>query len=243
MASILGEATVQELREQARGEVVVPSDESYETVRSVWNGMVDRRPALILRCAGVADVMLGVQFARSQGLDLAVRGGGHSLPGFSSTDGGIVLDLSTMKGIRVDPDEKRAIVQPGATWGDLDHETQAFGLATTGGLVSTTGIAGLTLGGGIGWLMRRHGLACDNLVSADVVTADGRLVRASDEENRDLLWALRAVAETSGSSCRSDSGCTRSARSCSPVRSSSRGTRPPRWRAATASTPPIFRTR
>jgi hypothetical protein len=191
MASILGEATVQELREQARGEVVVPSDESYETVRSVWNGMVDRRPALILRCAGVADVMLGVQFARSQGLDLAVRGGGHSLPGFSSTDGGIVLDLSTMKGIRVDPDEKRAIVQPGATWGDLDHETQAFGLATTGGLVSTTGIAGLTLGGGIGWLMRRHGLACDNLVSADVVTADGRLVRASDQENRDLLWALR----------------------------------------------------
>jgi FAD/FMN-containing dehydrogenase len=133
MASILGEATVQELREQARGEVVVPSDESYETVRSVWNAMVDRRPALILRCAGVADVMLGVQFARSQGLDLAVRGGGHSLPGFSSTDGGIVLDLSTMKGIRVDPDEKRAIVQPGATWGDLDHETQAFGLATTGG--------------------------------------------------------------------------------------------------------------
>jgi FAD binding domain/Berberine and berberine like len=191
MASILGEATVQELREQARGEVIAPSDEGYDAARAIWNAMADRRPALILRCAGVADVMLGVQFARSQGLELAVRGGGHSLPGFSSTDGGVVLDLSAMKGIRVDPDAERAVVQPGVTWGDFDHETQAFGLATTGGLVSTTGVAGLTLGGGIGWLMRRHGLTCDNLAAADVVTADGRLVRASEDEHPDLLWALR----------------------------------------------------
>jgi FAD binding domain/Berberine and berberine like len=191
MGSVLGAATVQELREQVRGEVLVPGDAGYDDARAIWNAMIDRRPALILRCAGVADVMLGVQFARSQGIELAVRGGGHSLPGFSSVDGGMVVDLSAMKGIRVDPDRRRATVQGGATWGDLDHETQAFGLATTGGLISTTGVAGLTLGGGIGWLMRRLGLACDNLVGADVVTADGRLVRADAEENPDLLWALR----------------------------------------------------
>jgi len=191
MAGIVGEATVQELREQVRGQVLTPEDPGYDEARTLWNAMIDRRPALILRAAGTADVMVGVQFARAEGLELAVRGGGHSLPGSSSTDGGIVLDLSAMKGIRVDPHARRATVQPGATWGDLDHETQAFGLATTGGLVSTTGVAGLTLGGGIGWLMRRHGLACDNLLAADVVTADGRIVRASADDHQDLLWGLR----------------------------------------------------
>jgi FAD/FMN-containing dehydrogenase len=191
MASIIGEATLQELREQARGDVLVPGQDDYEAARPLWNATVDQHPAIILRCAGVADVMLGVQFARSQGVDLAIRGGGHSLPGFSSTDGGIVLDLSRMRGVRVDPDERRAVAQPGATWGDFDHETQAFGLATTGGLISTTGISGLTLGGGIGWLMRPFGLACDNLAAADVVTADGRLVHAGSEQNQDLYWALR----------------------------------------------------
>ncbi len=191
MAGIVGEATVQELREQLRGEVLAPGDESYDDARALWNAMIDRHPALILRAAGTADVIVGVEFARGQGLELAVRGGGHSLPGLSSTDGGIVLDLSAMKGIRVDPDGRRATVQPGVTWRDFDHETQAFGLGSTGGLVSTTGVAGLTLGGGIGWLMRRDGLACDSLVAADVVTADGRLVRASSDTEPDLLWGLR----------------------------------------------------
>jgi FAD/FMN-containing dehydrogenase len=191
MGTILGEGTIQELRETILGEVVTPSDARFEEARAVWNGMIDKRPALIVRCSGVADVLAAVQFARSQDLELAVRGGGHSLPGFSTTDGGIVVDLSPMKGIRVDPDGMRVIAQAGVTWRELDHETQAFGLAVTGGLISSTGIAGFALGGGIGWLMRKHGLTCDNLVAADVVTADGRLVRASETENSELFWGLR----------------------------------------------------
>ena len=135
--------------------------------------------------------MRAVDFARSENLAVAVRGGGHSIPGFSTCDGGIVIDLSAMNAVRVDPDDRTAVAQGGATWADLDHETQAFGLAVTGGLVSSTGIAGFTLGGGIGWLMRKLGLACDNLIAADVVTADGQLVHASEDENPELLWGLR----------------------------------------------------
>jgi FAD/FMN-containing dehydrogenase len=191
MGTILGDATVQELRESILGEVIAPADPRYDETRAVWNAMIDRRPALIIRCAGVADVIAAVQFARSQELEIAVRGGGHSLPGFSTSDGGIVIDLSSMKGIRVDPDSERVVAQGGVTWRELDHETQAFGLALTGGLISTTGIAGFTLGGGIGWLMRKYGLTCDNLEAVDLVTADGRLVRASEHENPELYWGLR----------------------------------------------------
>ena len=188
---IIGEATYGELQNSLRGQVILPRDSGYEQARAVWNGAHDRHPALIIRCAGTADVMKAVEFARSQGLTVAVRGGGHSIAGFSTTDGGAMIDLSEMNAVTVDPPRRRATAQGGATWADFDHETQAFGLAVTGGLVSTTGIGGLTLGGGLGWLMRRHGLACDSLVSADVVTADGRLVRASADENADLFWALR----------------------------------------------------
>ncbi len=187
----IGEATIAEFAAGLRGAVVRPGDEDYDRERSVWNGAHDRRPALVARCAGVADVIRTVDFARSEGLPLAVRGGGHSIPGFSTVDGGIVLDLSLMKGIQVDPARRTVAAQAGCTWKDLDAETQQFGLAVTGGLVSSTGIAGFTTGGGIGWLMRKHGLASDNLVGADVVTADGQFVHASAQEHPDLFWGLR----------------------------------------------------
>jgi FAD/FMN-containing dehydrogenase len=190
----LDAGTVQELRESLRGEAIAPGDPGYDEARTIWNGMFDdRRPALVVRCAGVADVSRAVRFARSEGLEIAVRGGGHSIPGFSSVDGGIVIDLGPMKGCRVDPAKRRVVAQAGMQWHELDHETQAFGLAATGGLVSTTGIAGFTLGGGIGHLVRSQGLACDRLIGADVVTADGSVVHAgmgSDEES-ELLWALK----------------------------------------------------
>src|SRR5438270_1831968 len=189
---VLGDATVQELREAIRGSVVRPDDDAYAEACRIWNGAFDgRRPAVIVRCSGAADVIAAVGFARSNDLAIAVRGGAHSIAGFSSCDDGIVIDLSAMASVRVDPEARRAFVGSGAVWGDVDHETQAHALATTGGLVSTTGVAGFTLGGGIGWLMRKHGLACDNLVGADVVTADGCLVHASESENADLLWGLR----------------------------------------------------
>jgi FAD/FMN-containing dehydrogenase len=190
----LDSGTIQELRESLRGACFIDGDPGYDEARTIWNGMFDdRRPAVVVQCAGVADVLRAVAFARSEGLEIAVRGGGHSLPGFSSSDGGIVIDLGPMKGVRVDVARRRATAQGGLQWHELDHETQAFGLATTGGLVSTTGVSGFTLGGGIGHLVRAHGLACDRLIGADVVTADGRLVRAgmgSDEE-AELLWALK----------------------------------------------------
>jgi FAD/FMN-containing dehydrogenase len=189
---VLGEATVQDLREAVRGDILTPADDAYAEAARVWNGAhADRRPALIVRCSGAADVIAAVGFARGNDLPIAVRGGGHSIAGFSTCDGGVVIDLSGMNEVRVDPVARRATVGGGAVWADVDHETQAHGLATTGGLISTTGVAGFTLGGGIGWTMRKFGLACDNLVAADVVTADGRLVHAGESENADLLWGLR----------------------------------------------------
>ena len=187
----LSGATVAELRTRLRGDLIVSEDAAYEEARKVYNGMIDRRPAAIIRCADVADVMAAVGLARDNGLDLSVRGGSHSVPGFGTNDGGVVCDLSAMRGIRVDPDARTVRAEGGCTWGDLDHATHAFGLATTGGIISTTGIGGLTLGGGIGHLARGCGLSCDNLIAADVVTADGRLLRASDDDHPDLFWALR----------------------------------------------------
>src|SRR3954449_10833455 len=188
---VLGAATLAEFEQGLSGRLIRPDDSDYDEARSIWNGAHDQHPAMIVRCAGVADVMRAVDFARSEDLIVAVRGGGHSIPGFSSSDGGVVIDLSAMRSVRVDPTYRTAVAQGGATWADLDHETQAFGLAVTGGLVSSTGIAGFTLGGGIGWLMRKHGLTCDNLIGADVVTADGQLVHTSEAENPELLWGLR----------------------------------------------------
>lgn len=192
LAPVLGEATIQELRECVRGDVVTPADDGYAEASRIWNGAHDgHSPALVVRCTGAADVIAAVGFARSNDLAIAVRGGGHSIAGFSTVDDGIVIDLSPMRGVRVDPASRRASVGGGALWADLDHEAQAHGLATTGGLISTTGVGGLTLGGGIGWTMRKFGLACDSLAEADVVTADGRLIHVSDDENGDLLWGLR----------------------------------------------------
>jgi FAD binding domain/Berberine and berberine like len=182
----------EELRPKFRGELITPSDGArYDSARAVFNGMFDRRPALIARATGAGDIIAALAFARERGLPLAVRGGGHSVAGYSTIDDGVVIDVGAMKGIRVQPGARRARVQAGVNWGELDRETQAFGLATTGGRVTTTGVAGFTLGSGSGWLERLHGLACDNLVSADVVTADGRLLTASPTENEDLFWGLR----------------------------------------------------
>ncbi|MGH8884334.1 MAG: FAD-binding oxidoreductase [Egibacteraceae bacterium] len=180
-----------DLEDVFAGRVIRPGDDAYGTARTVFNGMIDRKPAVIARCAGVADVRAALAFAREQGLAVAVRGGGHGVAGNAVCDGGLVIDLSAMKGIRVDPVRRSAQAQGGVTWGELDRETQAFGLAVTGGRVSTTGIAGLTLGGGSGWLERKLGLACDNLLSADVVTADGRFLVVSATEHPDLFWGLR----------------------------------------------------
>ena len=190
-ATSLTDAAMDGFRSSLRGELVLSSSASYETARQVWNGNIDRRPALIVRCTGPADVQRAVDFARTHELLLSLRCGGHSAPGYGTNDGGMVIDMSPMKGIRVDPASRTARAQGGVLWREFDHETQAFGLATTGGTVSDTGIAGLTLGGGLGWLMGKHGLSIDNLVSADVVTADGQFRTASHSENPDLFWALR----------------------------------------------------
>jgi FAD/FMN-containing dehydrogenase len=187
----LNDGDIASLRSNLRGELVAAGEAKYEEVRRVWNGNVDRRPALIVRGLGVADVQQAVNFARTFGLLVSVRGGGHSAPGYGTNEGGLVIDLSLMRGVRVDPGARIVQAQGGALWRDLDHETQAFGLATTGGTVSNTGITGLTLGGGLGWLMGKHGLTIDNLVSADVVTADGQFRKASAKDDPDLFWALR----------------------------------------------------
>jgi hypothetical protein len=184
-------STLQAFQASLRGTLIRPGDAGFEPARKTWNGMINKHPALIVRCSGVADVITAVRFARDHNLLVAVRGGGHSLPGFSVCDGGMVIDLSPMKGIRVNPDKRTAVAQAGLTWGDYDRETQVFGLGSTGGVISTTGIAGLTLGGGIGWLMRKYGLACDHVRSVDVVTADGQCLTASVMEHPDLFWGLR----------------------------------------------------
>jgi FAD/FMN-containing dehydrogenase len=189
--TVLGEAVVEEFRASLRGPLLRAGDAGYDEARTIWNGMIDRRPALIARCAGVADVIHCVNFARAYQLLVAVRGGGHNASGNAVCDGGLMLDLSRMKGMRVDPVRRTARAEPGLTWGEFDHETQAFGLATTGGQISTTGIAGLTLGGGWGYLARKYGLASDNLLSVDLITANGQLLTASATERADLFWGVR----------------------------------------------------
>jgi FAD/FMN-containing dehydrogenase len=187
----VGEEALNALRQSIRGRVAVPGSEDYEQARSVWNAMIDRRPALSVRCAGAADVIQAIRFARDQDLALAVKGAGHNIAGSAVCEGGLQIDLSLMKSVRIDPKRRVARVEPGATLGDFDREAQAFGLATPLGINSTTGVAGLTLGGGFGWLSRGLGLTIDNLLSADVVTASGELVTASETENADLFWGLR----------------------------------------------------
>jgi FAD/FMN-containing dehydrogenase len=182
---------VTELKGRLRGEVLIASDAGYDEARRIWNGMIDKRPAVIARCAGVGDVVDAVNFAREHDLPLAIRGGSHSAAGLAMCDDGLVIDLTRMRGARVDPAARTVQAQAGMLWADLDRETQVFGLATTGGTVSNTGVSGLTLGGGLGWLMGKHGLACDNVVSIDLVTADGAVVTASESEHTDLFWALR----------------------------------------------------
>lgn len=189
ITTVLGDATVAELRSAIAGAVIVPEDADYESARRTWNHAIDRYPAMIVRCTGTADVVVAVRFARSEGLPIAVRGGAHSLAGFSTCDDGLVIDLSHMRAVQVDARAGRASAQGGTTWKQLDRETQLFGLATTGGLVSSTGLGGLTLGGGIGHLVRKHGLSCDNLISAELVSADGQVVRAAVDENPELFWA------------------------------------------------------
>ena len=175
-----------------RGELITADHTDYDTARAVWNGAVDRHPRLIARCSGTADAAAAVRFARDHDLEIAVRGGGHSVAGIAVCDDGIVIDLSTMRAVWVDPASRTARVQGGALWGDVDHETQAHGLATTGGIVGHTGVAGVTLGGGLGFLMRKHGLAVDNLLAAEVVTADGSIIRASSRRTpRSVLGAAR----------------------------------------------------
>jgi len=189
--ALVKDVVIEGLAAGLRGKLLSGKDADYDAARAIWNAMVDRRPGLIARCAGAADVMRAVRFARDNGLLLAVRGGGHNIAGNAVCEGGVVIDLSPMKSVRVDPGTRRLRVEPGATLADVDGETQAFGLALPTGINSTTGIAGLTLGGGFGWLTRKFGLTIDNLISMDVVTAEGKFMRASEREEPDLFWALR----------------------------------------------------
>jgi FAD/FMN-containing dehydrogenase len=187
----MGTMTIEQLRERTRGPVITAGEAGYDEARKVYNAMIDRRPLAVVRCANAGDVMATVDFARENGVGIAVRGGSHSVPGFGVCDDGVVADLSAMRGVRVDHTARTARAEGGATWGDFNAATYPFGLASTGGIISTTGVGGLTLGGGIGYLDRSLGLSCDNLISADVVTADGQLVIASETQNEDLFWALR----------------------------------------------------
>jgi hypothetical protein len=185
------EQSIDQLKSSFRGELIQPGDVGYESARKVYNGMIDKRPRMIARCVDVADVMAAVAYGKENGLLTAIRGGGHNGGGLGTCDGGLVIDLSRMKGIRVDPAAKTVRVEAGCVWGDVDHATHAFGMATPCGFISTTGVAGLTLGGGIGYLTRQYGLTIDNLLSVDMVLADGSFVTASDDENPDLFWAVR----------------------------------------------------
>ena len=187
----LEQSTLDALRTRLRGPLLLPGESGYDDARSLWNAMIDRRPALIARCLGVADVITGVNFAREQGLALSIKGGGHNIAGLAACDGGLMLDLSLMRGVWVDPTTRTARAQAGCLLGDVDRETQLHGLAAVLGFVSNTGIAGLTLGGGFGYLTRRFGWSCDTVRAMEVVTADGRVVRASEQENNDLFWGLR----------------------------------------------------
>ena len=189
--TVISEAALKDFRASLHGESLLPSDTGYDGARQIWNAMVDKRPAMIAQCSGTADVINSVNFARENNLLISVRGGGHNFPGNSVCNDGLMIDLSRMTGVRVDPGARTVRAQGGTKWGAFDHETQAFGLAAPGGTDVDTGIAGLTLGGGIGWLSGSYGLSCDNLVSADVVTADGRSITASADQNPELLWGLR----------------------------------------------------
>jgi FAD/FMN-containing dehydrogenase len=190
-STALAEETIAAFKASLRGALLRPGDHGYDEARKIWNAMIDKKPVLIARCAGVADVINAVNFARTHDLLVAVRGGGHNVAGNAVCDDGLMIDLSPMNSVRVDPTAGTARAEGGVTWGEFDHETQAFGLATTGGVIPTTGIAGLTLGGGIGWLMGSYGLSCDNLLAVDIVTADGQLHKASASENADLFWGVR----------------------------------------------------
>ncbi len=183
--------SMDELRQLFRGKIIVDGDVDFEQERKIWNGMIDRRPAMIAQCLDTADIQAAVKFARKNNLLVSVRGGGHNISGNAVCDAGIMIDISKMKAVKVDADKLQAVVEMGATWGDFDKAAQEYGLATTGGIITTTGVAGLTLGGGVGWLVRKHGLSCDNLIEAKVVTAEGHIVTASVTENPDLLWGLR----------------------------------------------------
>ncbi|MEO7359782.1 MAG: FAD-binding oxidoreductase [Gemmatimonadaceae bacterium] len=185
------EAALAGFKSLVRGTLLTPESPDYNAVRTIWNAMIDRKPAIIVRCAGAADVMKAVTFAREHSMLISVRGGGHSAAGSSLCDGGLMIDLSLMRGLRVDPVSRTARAEPGVLWKEFDHETSSFGLVTTGGTVSTTGVGGLTLGGGLGWQMSRLGLTCDNLLSADIVTADGLLLTASEASHPELFWAVR----------------------------------------------------
>jgi FAD/FMN-containing dehydrogenase len=190
MATLLNEAT-QKLKGKVKGQVVLPSDPNYDEVRKIWNAMIDRRPAVIVRCARADDIPHALELARLNGLDVSIRGAGHNIAGNALCEGGLMIDLSTMKNVRVDATNRRAFVEPGATLADFDEAVQKHGLATPMGINSTTGVSGLTLGGGFGWLTRKYGMTVDNLVSAEVVIADGKKIRASENENADLFWAIR----------------------------------------------------
>jgi hypothetical protein len=187
----MGSSPIDALRGQVQGAVITPQDSDYDEARKVYNGSIDKRPAAVVRCTGTGDVAATIGVARDEGLDLSVRGGGHSAPGFGTNDGGIVIDLSPLQDVVVDADARTARAGGGCTWAGFNDATNAHGLATTGGIIGSTGIAGLTLGGGIGYLARKYGLSCDNLVSAEVVTADGQVLHASEKEYDDLFWALR----------------------------------------------------
>ncbi len=182
---------IQELKSKIRGQVISPTEPDYNKTRAIWNAMINKKPGVIVRCSGVADVITSVNIARDSNLLLAVHGAGHNIAGNSVCDGGIMIDLSQMNSVRIDPKSKKAYVEPGAILGDFDHEAQAFGLATPLGINSTTGVSGLTLGGGFGWLTRKHGMTIDNLISADVITADGELVHTNENQKPDLFWAIR----------------------------------------------------
>jgi FAD/FMN-containing dehydrogenase len=188
---MVDEAMIDQFEAGLRGELIQPGDSDYDEARKVYNGSIDKHPGMIARCADVADVITCVNFARENDVLLAIRGGGHNGGGLAVADDALVIDLASMRGVRVDPEERTVRVEGGARWGDVDHASHAFGLAVPTGIISTTGVAGLTLGGGHGYLSRKYGLAIDNLLEADVVVADGRLLKANEEENEDLYWAIR----------------------------------------------------